>query len=89
MSNIKVPEKITRGKIGEERDRAVATYESGTQAFLLIEKILSKGLQAALLESESKDNYTDKDWSLFQADNIGYRRALREVLALLPNKEGK
>jgi len=31
----------------------------------------------------SKDNYASPNWSMLQADNIGYQRALEEIIKLL------
>lgn len=31
----------------------------------------------------SKDNYDSPNWAMIQADNIGYQRALEEIIKLL------
>ncbi len=33
--------------------------------------------------SLSSDNYESPSWGFIQADNVGYRRALREVMSLI------
>ncbi len=52
-----------------------------------IRKLLAKDLegriQSNVLASEKKDKYEIPSWAEYQADSIGYRRALRELITLL------
>lgn len=45
--------------------------------------ILSDKLRQKHSESRSKDGYANPNWAYFQADAIGYERALTEILSIL------
>ena len=48
----------------------------------MVELFESK-LSAAYLKTDKQQNYEHPSWSEYQADAIGYRRALRELISFL------
>lgn len=49
----------------------------------LLAKDLASRINVNVLASEKKDKYENPSWAEYQADSIGYRRALRELITLL------
>ncbi len=72
-------------KTPEERQVLKDYYES---LHTVLDETLGKVVRAKVKESttssESKISYELEAWAPFQADQLGYRRALKEVLELLP-----
>ncbi len=66
--------------------RAYEQYynEGSTRAIrkVLAEELMSR-IEQACKESESKEKFDLPAWMEYQASNIGYRRALRELIRLL------
>jgi hypothetical protein len=48
--------------------------------------VLKEKVATAATASRSKERYTEPSWALYQADSIGYERAIYEVISLLSNK---
>ncbi len=46
-------------------------------------KLLQDKIDSSTKESRLKITYESPNWSLLQADNVGYQRALEEVISLL------
>lgn len=59
-------------------------HQQSTKAVrkLLVED-LTKRIETNVLASEKKDKYDLPSWAELQADSIGYRRAMRELIKLL------
>lgn len=59
-------------------------HQQATKAVrkLLVEE-LTKRIESNVLASEKKDKYELPSWAELQADSIGYRRAMRELIKLL------
>ena len=53
----------------------------------LLCKVAEDKIETAAIASERKGKYELPCWAEYQADEIGYRRALREMIAIL-NKKG-
>lgn len=46
-------------------------------------EMLEEKAKSAERGSRSKDSYDSPNWAYLQADNVGYKRALYEIIALL------
>jgi len=71
-------------KKGDEEAYEEYYHQAATKAVrkLLVED-LNKRLETNVLASEKKDKYILPSWAELQADSIGYRRAMRELIKLL------
>ena len=49
----------------------------------LLAKELTLRISRNVLASEKKDKYDSPSWAEYQADSIGYRRAMRDLIGLL------
>lgn len=49
----------------------------------LLCKVAEDKIETATISSERKGKYELPCWAEYQADEVGYRRALREMIALL------
>lgn len=56
---------------------------STKEVLKLLAEYLDKKLDANISSSEKKAAYSDQNWSLSHADDIGYRRGLREIRKLI------
>jgi hypothetical protein len=48
-----------------------------------LSEILQEKLRSKHTESRAKDGYNSPNWAYFQADAIGYERALGEIISIL------
>ena len=73
------------GLTGDERANLKANYKS-IKAVLdpTLRRLLMTKIHDSIQRSEDPESYKIAKWSEFQADSLGYRRAMREILALLP-----
>lgn len=69
----------------KDEDRTAFYLHYNENSFLreVIRKTLIDKVESSIKEAESKDKYSTPNWEYYQSDNLGYRRALREVLNLL------
>lgn len=51
-----------------------------------LEELLNDKIKVSQSTSRSKENYNISNWAYLQADNIGYERALIEVISLISDK---
>ena len=81
----KLPDSLNR--LVPEADRKAYTeyyyYEATSAIRKLLAKDLEQRIDAAVLSSERNDRFDLDSWAEFQASNIGYRKALRELIKLL------
>lgn len=81
----KLPPALQKHVREEDSGKYEEYYTNG--ATIAIRKLLvtelEYRLEQAILESERKDKYELASWIEFQADNIGYRRGLRNLILLL------
>lgn len=49
----------------------------------LLTEILNEKLKTKHNESRSKEGYASPNWAYFQADAIGYERAITEILSII------
>lgn len=69
----------------EERERLKENYKSiKAVTDATIKRLLTTKIADSITRSEDPETYKIAKWSEFQADGLGYRRAMREILALLP-----
>lgn len=73
------------GTRGDEREKLKESYK-GIKVILdpTIRRLLETKIADSIKRSEDPESYKIAKWGEFQADGLGYRRALREILALLP-----
>ena len=70
----------------ETRERTVEIRSNFMASSLMrkkLEELLNRKIEASLVNSRSKDNYSLAGWPYLQADSVGYERALREVISLI------
>lgn len=67
----------------EEKERFVSQYNGCKDIRDILADIVQDKLDTAIKKAEKEDLYETPNWELHQADNRGYRRALREVYSLL------
>jgi len=79
---LKLNASLLRNKSDEQKERLKESFTAAKTLLNTLADKLEDKLEDAVTEAESKSNYADKDWPLFQADNFGYRRALRDILKL-------
>jgi hypothetical protein len=66
-----------------ELEGLVDIFENSNRVRSLIKRVVEKRLSRSILESETQSSYDSPNWALLQADNRGYRRALREVANII------
>lgn len=52
-----------------------------------IAKVLNDKIETARKDLRNKDHYADGSWTYRMADNLGYERALLEIISLLTEEE--
>lgn len=71
---------------GLNAERAQEISREFTEARLLrrrLSELLEEKLKSKHVESRSKEGYASPSWAYFQADAIGYERAITEILSIL------
>ena len=73
------------GLKGEERENLKNNYK-GIKVITdaTLRRLLNSKIADSIKRSEDPESYKIAKWGEFQADSLGYRRAMREILALLP-----
>ena len=79
---LKLGESLVRGKHPHERNRIEEAYRSAPSFLRALADRLEKNLDDKVKDAESLTQYLNFNWAEYQADNRGYRRALRDVLNL-------
>lgn len=51
-----------------------------------LQNILEQDIEQSIIRCEKVDNYEMARWEMFQADQMGYRRALRDITQLISFK---
>jgi hypothetical protein len=67
----------------DERNSFYTAFDENTLLRGTIYKTIEEKLKSSIKSSEAEDIYDSPNWDRVIADNLGYRRALREVLTLL------
>ena len=68
-----------------DRENYVEYYhcEACREIRKLLRKVAEDKIETATISSERKTKYELPCWAEYQADEVGYRRALREMIAIL------
>ena len=80
---ITVPSKLTKALNAEDRKEFESEYRQAVNVLTRIRHYLQKEIDRSVEDAEKDEHYDIANWSLFQADNRGYRRGLREALHLI------
>ena len=69
----------------EDKERLKESYK-GIKVITdaTLRRLLETKITDSIKRSEDPESYKIAKWGEFQADSLGYRRAMREILALLP-----
>ena len=78
-----VPVILLRGLTAEQSQNFIQSYKASVDLRERIATVLQDNLDGAVEEAEDDKLYKQPNWELYQADNRGYRRALREAISLL------
>jgi hypothetical protein len=84
--NLRLAESLLRGKPDTEKENIEESFKASPAFVKALVDRLEFNLDEKVKDSESTKHYLDKDWALYQADSMGYRRALREVLNLFTDR---
>lgn len=83
QGNKRVPAILTSHlKTKAEKDSWKESYFNSTFVTDPIKKVISKKIDK--VNKTSEDDYNVASWAYLQADKIGYERALKEIIDLLP-----
>lgn len=77
----------TAGLTPEQKERLVADYKVSAGMRERLVELLNKKVNSRRDSIRSLDQYASPSWGLLQADNIGYERALFEVISLICEKD--
>lgn len=67
----------------EQLDDIADLFENSNRVRRMIREAIYKKLNRSVRDAESSSAYESPNWALVQADNRGYRRALREVAKIV------
>lgn len=73
----------------EDNKRFYIEFEASEYVLDVLIKVLKSKYLASELDTENKDNYGSASWPYKQADLIGYRRAIKELISLLSLRKPK
>lgn len=80
--NFRLSEALLRGKEDSDKTKIEDAFKSSKALLRSLADRIEKNLEDKILDSESVKQYLNFNWAEYQADNRGYRRALRDVLNL-------
>jgi response regulator of citrate/malate metabolism len=73
----------TRKYSEEELDEMLDLFNNSTRIRKLLKGVFENKLKKSILDGESFARYDNSNWSLKASDNVGYRRALREIIKII------
>lgn len=79
---LKLSDALTRGMTPHERVKVEDSFKASPAFLRALADRLEKNLEAKIKDAESIQQYLNFSWSEYQADNRGYRRAIRDILNL-------
>lgn len=85
--DLRLHDSLTRGASEEEKKLIENSFKASTTFLRALGDRLDKVLDDKIRESESVASYLTLNWSESQADNRGYRRAIRDVLNLFNERK--
>lgn len=80
--NLRLNDALTRGMTPHERVKVEDSFKASPTFLRSLADRLEKTLDSKIKESESFSQYLNFNWSETQADNRGYRRAVRDIMNL-------
>ena len=73
----------TKGLVGPKREEMEREYNASALARARLVLIAQEKLRAKETKRVSEDAYANPNWHYLQADHVGYKRALNEIISLL------
>lgn len=70
----------TKGLSVEESNEIAADYKAAVYLRQRLTKMLEEKIRVAYEKSISESGFDNPNWALKQADSVGYRRALQEII---------
>ena len=80
--NLKLGESLVRVKNPHDRKKIEDSFKAAPSFLRALADRLEINLESKVKDSEGLQQYLNTNWTLYQADNRGYRRALRDVLSM-------
>lgn len=87
QKKLQLGDSLVRGRAQQDRSNIEESFKSATSFLKVFVTKLDTKLEEKIRDAESIRHYLTPNWSLTQADNRGYRRALRDVMSMLIEKE--
>lgn len=81
-----VPQKFTDGTFDKELEDLEGLYLASGPFRKRLQDVLANWLEKSRTATDSALEYERPNWDRKQADGVGYRRALRELVKLLSEK---
>lgn len=78
--NLKLGEPLVRSKNPHDRLKVEESFKAAPAFLRALADRLEYNLESKVKDAEGIQQYLNTNWTLYQADNRGYRRALRDVL---------
>lgn len=80
---------LTRNVSGEKLEIIEESFAEAKTFLTELQSLMEARLAEKVKASEANQNYESPSWALIQADNVGYRRALREIMNLFVDNKSK
>lgn len=77
---LRLGESLVRGKHPHERQKIEVSFKAASTVLRALADRIEKNLEDKIKDSENLKQYMNFNWAEYQADNKGYRRALRDIL---------
>ena len=84
---MKVSSSVTHAMSAEEKEEFIKRCQASKDVIDRFKIAVEKRLAAYKAESTRPDKYEKAAWPYYQADSIGYMRALDEIIKILNIKE--
>ncbi len=84
-NKLSIPNSFSKYIPKGDRENYIEYYhcEASREIRKILRKVAEDKIETATIASERKGRYELPCWAEYQADEVGYRRALREMVALL------
>lgn len=73
----------TKGLTGEKRIEVEREYRASALLRERLTALLLERIDSKRVKRVSEEAYSNPNWAYLQADNVGYERAIREIISLL------
>lgn len=77
---LKLSETLVRTKNPHDRRKIEESFKASPSFLRALADKIEKTLEDKVKDAEGIKHYLNTNWTLYQADNRGYRRAIRDVL---------